>query len=124
VKPTLDKLRSSGSFLDADDDKDDDDLVMDGEEGKQQGGPAAAAAAAGEAWQDAADRLSWQLKQQMLQDMAMQSAWQLGAAEQPDEDDIGEAAGTGGREASDHLLCSFLCRRGTGCSFNALTVCC
>jgi hypothetical protein len=82
VKPTLDKLRAGSSILDAD------------AEQQEDGEAADPAAAAGEAWQDATDKLDLALKQQLLQDMAMQSAWQLEAyAAQPaDEDDEGAAA--------------------------------
>jgi DNA-binding IscR family transcriptional regulator len=82
VKPTLDKLRSGSSIMD-----------VDSEEGGEDAEPHAAAA---EVWQDATDKLELALKQQLLQDMAMQSAWQLDAyaVQPPDGDDAAAAAST------------------------------
>jgi hypothetical protein len=92
VKPTLDKLRAGSSIL--------------GVDAEQQEDGEAADPAAGEVWQDATDKLDLALKQQLLQDMAMQSAWQLEAcAAQPaDEDDEGEAAAS--RLLRWHKLCT------------------
>ncbi|KAF6255624.1 hypothetical protein COO60DRAFT_1462088 [Scenedesmus sp. NREL 46B-D3] len=65
VKPTLEKLHTNNHFIN--------DNAQQFDE--QEGGEQLDGAAQADGWHDATDRLHTDLKQQLLQDMAMQSAW-------------------------------------------------
>lgn len=65
MKPTLEKLHTNNHFIN--------DNAQQFDE--QEGGEQLDGAAQADGWHDATDRLHTDLKQQLLQDMAMQSAW-------------------------------------------------